>query len=104
MFVKVKIHGKPICAMVDSGTTHNYLTSAEVERLGFMLEKGVGRVKAINSAAQPIAGVAKSVLIKVGSFEGKTNLSVVVMDDFKLILRLDFLRYTRTAVLPHLIH
>ncbi|KAL0409135.1 UNVERIFIED_CONTAM: hypothetical protein Sradi_1847900 [Sesamum radiatum] len=51
--------------------------------------------------AQPIAGVAKSVLIKVGPFEGKTNLSAVVMDDFKLILGLDFLRDTRTAVLPH---
>ncbi|KAL0451424.1 UNVERIFIED_CONTAM: hypothetical protein Slati_1120500 [Sesamum latifolium] len=61
----------------------------------------VGRVKAINSAAQPTAGVAKSVLIKVGAYEGKTNLSVVVMDDFKLILELEFLRDTRTAVLPH---
>ncbi|KAL0378712.1 UNVERIFIED_CONTAM: hypothetical protein Sradi_3176700 [Sesamum radiatum] len=101
MFVDVKIHGKPIRAMVDTGATHNYLASAEVERLGLVVEKGVGRVKAINSAAQPIAGVAKSVLIKVGLFEGKTNLSVVVMDDFKLILGLDFLRDTRTAVLPH---
>ncbi|KAL0385689.1 UNVERIFIED_CONTAM: hypothetical protein Sradi_2963200 [Sesamum radiatum] len=101
MFVDVKIHGKPIRAMVDTGATHNYLASAEVERLGLVLEKGVGRVKAINSAAQPIAGVAKSVLIKVGPFEGKTNLSVVVMDDFKLILGLDFLWDTRTAVLPH---
>ncbi|KAL0293482.1 UNVERIFIED_CONTAM: Transposon Tf2-12 polyprotein [Sesamum radiatum] len=64
MFVDVKIHGKPIRAMVDTGATHNYLASAEVERLGLVLEKGVGRVKAINSAAQPIAGVAKSVLIK----------------------------------------
>ncbi|KAL0381911.1 UNVERIFIED_CONTAM: RNA-directed DNA polymerase [Sesamum latifolium] len=87
--------------MIDTGATHNYLASAEVERLGLVLEKGVGRVKAINSAAQPIAGVAKSVLIKVGPFEGKTNLSVVVMDDFKLILGLEFLRDTRTAVLPH---
>ncbi|KAL0368712.1 UNVERIFIED_CONTAM: RNA-directed DNA polymerase [Sesamum calycinum] len=64
MFVDVKIHGKPVRAMIDTGATHNYLASAEVERLGLVLEKGVGRVKAINSAAQPIAGVAKSVLIK----------------------------------------
>ncbi|KAL0381352.1 UNVERIFIED_CONTAM: hypothetical protein Sangu_0199500 [Sesamum angustifolium] len=81
MFVDVKIHGKPIRAMIDTG----------VERLGLVLENGVGRVKAIDSAAQPIAGVAKSVLIKVGPFEGKTNLSVMVMDDFKLILGLEFL-------------
>ncbi|KAL0463296.1 UNVERIFIED_CONTAM: Retrovirus-related Pol polyprotein from transposon [Sesamum latifolium] len=101
MFVDVKIHGKTIRAMIDTGATHNYLASAEVERLRFVLEKGVGRVKAINSDAQPIAGVAKSVLINVGAYEGKTNLSVVVMNDFKLILGLDFLRDTRTAVLPH---
>ncbi|KAL0345846.1 UNVERIFIED_CONTAM: hypothetical protein Sradi_4415900 [Sesamum radiatum] len=90
MFVDVKIHGKPIRAMIDTESTHNYLASAEVERLGLVLEKGVGRVKAINSAAQPSAGVAKSVLIKVGPFEGKTNLSVVVMDDFNLILVHEF--------------
>ncbi|KAL0408150.1 UNVERIFIED_CONTAM: Retrovirus-related Pol polyprotein from transposon opus [Sesamum radiatum] len=66
MFVDVKIHGKPIRAMVDTGATHNYLASAEIERLGLVLEKGVGRVKAINSAAQSIVGVAKSVLIKTG--------------------------------------
>ncbi|KAL2225571.1 UNVERIFIED_CONTAM: hypothetical protein Sindi_2934500, partial [Sesamum indicum] len=64
MFVDVKIHGKPIRAMIDTGASHNYLASAEVARLGLVLEKGVGRVKAINSAAQPIAGVAKSVQIK----------------------------------------
>ncbi|KAL0395006.1 UNVERIFIED_CONTAM: Retrovirus-related Pol polyprotein from transposon [Sesamum latifolium] len=87
--------------MINTGATHNYLARAEVERLGLVLEKGVGQVKAINSAAQSIAGVAKSVLIKVGPYEGKTNLSVVVREDFKLILGLDFLQNTRTAVLPH---
>ncbi|KAL0292418.1 UNVERIFIED_CONTAM: hypothetical protein Sradi_6988900 [Sesamum radiatum] len=101
MFVDVKIHGNPIRAMIDTGGTHNYLTSTEIERLGLVLEKGVGRVKAINSAAQPIDGVAKSVLIKVGPFEGKTNLSIIVMDDFKLILGVEFLRDTRTVVFLH---
>ncbi|KAL0357978.1 UNVERIFIED_CONTAM: hypothetical protein Scaly_1483500 [Sesamum calycinum] len=43
MFVDVKIHGKPVRAMIDTGATHNYLASAEVERLGLVLEKGVGR-------------------------------------------------------------
>ncbi|KAL0378936.1 UNVERIFIED_CONTAM: hypothetical protein Sradi_3199100 [Sesamum radiatum] len=42
MFVDVKIYGKPIRAMVDTGATHNYLASAKVERLGLVLEKGVG--------------------------------------------------------------
>ncbi|KAL0373920.1 UNVERIFIED_CONTAM: hypothetical protein Sradi_3307700 [Sesamum radiatum] len=84
MFVDVKIHGKPIRAMVDTGATYEYLASVEVERLGLVLEKGVGRVKAINSTAQPIPGVDNSVLTKVGSSEGKTNLSVMFEKECKL--------------------
>lgn len=37
----------------------------------------------------------------MGPFEEKTKLSVIIMDDFKLILGLNFLRDTNTAVLLH---
>ncbi|KAK2966313.1 hypothetical protein RJ640_018124 [Escallonia rubra] len=100
MYVDIKVNGKAIRAMVDTGATHNYISSTEVERLGLTLEKGCGRVKAINSAAQPVAGIARSVLIKIGPYEGRNNFSVVIMDDFKLILGLEFLRDTKTTVMP----
>ncbi|KAK2988654.1 hypothetical protein RJ640_008994 [Escallonia rubra] len=100
MYVDIKVNGKAIRAMVDTGATHNYISSTEVERLGLTLEKGCRRVKAINSAAQPVAGIARSVLIKIGPYEGRTNFSVVIMDDFKLILGLEFLRDTKTTVMP----
>ncbi|KAK3003091.1 hypothetical protein RJ639_018592 [Escallonia herrerae] len=100
MYVDIKVNGKAIRAMVDTGATHNYISSTEVERLGLTLEKGCGRVKAINSASQPVAGIARSVLIKIGPYEGRTNFSVVIMDDFKLILGLEFLRDTKTTVMP----
>ncbi|KAK2981125.1 hypothetical protein RJ640_016294 [Escallonia rubra] len=100
MYVDIKVNGKAIRAMVDTGATHNYISSTEVERLSLTLEKGCGRVKAINSAAQPVAGIARSVLIKIGPYEGRTNFSVVIMDDFKLILGLEFLRDTKTTVMP----
>ncbi|KAK3029581.1 hypothetical protein RJ639_038332 [Escallonia herrerae] len=66
MYVDINVTGKAIRAMVDTEATHNYISSTEVERLGLTLEKGWGRVKAINSAAQPVAGIARSVLIKIG--------------------------------------
>ncbi|KAK2983048.1 hypothetical protein RJ640_001865 [Escallonia rubra] len=100
MYVAIKVNGKAIRAMVDTGATHNYISSTEVERLGLTLEKRYGRVKAINSVAQPIAGIARSVLIKIGPYEGRTNFSVVTVDDFKLILGLEFLRDTKTTVMP----
>ncbi|KAK3031323.1 hypothetical protein RJ639_035229 [Escallonia herrerae] len=100
MYVDIKVNGKAIRAMVDTGATHNYISSTEVKRLGLTLEKGCGRVKVINSAAQPVAGIERSVLIKIGPYEGRTNFSVVIMDDFKLILGLEFLRDTNTTVMP----
>ncbi|KAK3003757.1 hypothetical protein RJ639_018386 [Escallonia herrerae] len=100
MYVDIKVNGKAIRAMVDTGATHNYISSTEVERLGLTLEKGCGQVKAINSAAQPVAGIVRSVLIKIGPYEGRTNFSVVIMDDFKLILGLEFLHDTKTTVMP----
>ncbi|KAK3021489.1 hypothetical protein RJ639_045872 [Escallonia herrerae] len=100
MYVDIKVNRKAIRAMVDTGATHNYISSTEVERLGLTLEKGYGRVKAINFAAQPVAGISRSVLIKIGPYEGRTNFSVVIMDDFKLILGLEFLRDTKTTVMP----
>ena len=51
LFVDLLVNGKPVRAMVDTGATHNYLATTEVERLGLVLEKGVGKVKAINSTA-----------------------------------------------------
>ncbi|KAK3000522.1 hypothetical protein RJ639_020946 [Escallonia herrerae] len=62
MYVDIKVNGKAIRAMVDTGATHNYISSTEVERLGLTLEKGCGRVKAINSTAQPVAGIARSAM------------------------------------------
>ncbi|KAK3028527.1 hypothetical protein RJ639_038595 [Escallonia herrerae] len=100
MYVDIKVNRKAIRAMVDTGATHNYISSTKVERLGLTLEKGCGRVKAINSATQPVAGIARSVLIKIGPYEGRTNFSVVIMDDFKLILGLEFLRDTKITVMP----
>ncbi|KAK2982360.1 hypothetical protein RJ640_001688 [Escallonia rubra] len=100
MYVDIKVNRKAIRAIVDTGATHNYIFSTKVETLYLTLEKGCGRVKAINFAAQPVAGIARSVLIKIGPYEGRPNFSVVIMDDFKLILGLEFLRDTKTTVMP----
>ncbi|KAK3031129.1 hypothetical protein RJ639_035127 [Escallonia herrerae] len=98
MYVDIKVNEKVIRAMVHTGTTYNYISSTKVERLRLTLEKRYGRVKAINFAAQPVAGITRSVLIKIGPYEGRTNFLVIIMDDFKLILRLAFLRDTGDAV------
>nr|XP_009766479.1 PREDICTED: uncharacterized protein LOC104217845 [Nicotiana sylvestris] len=100
MFVEMKVNGKPIQAMMDTGATHNYLASTQVERLGLIVGKCRGRVKASNSPPQPVGGIAKEVPVKLGPYEGKFNLRVVIIDDFELIVGLEFLRQTNTMHVP----
>ena len=87
--------------MVDNGASHNYLASSEVARLGLMLEKATGRVKAINSAAQPLVGVVKECTVRAGAFITTMDVHVLEMDDFGLILGMDFLRESRITIFSH---
>ncbi|XP_070021886.1 uncharacterized protein [Nicotiana sylvestris] len=96
IFIEMKVNGKPIRAMIDIGATHNYLASTQVELLGLVVEKGRGRVKVINSPPQLVGGIAKEILVKLGPYEGKFNLRVVIIDDSELIVELKFLRQTNT--------
>ncbi|KAL2486501.1 Uncharacterized protein Adt_31257 [Abeliophyllum distichum] len=85
MYIDMKINRKSIKVMIDTGATQNYFASPEVEGFGLVPKKSSGKIKAINSVTQPIAGVSKFVLIKFVPSKERTNLSIVQMDDFKLI-------------------
>ncbi|XP_078434201.1 uncharacterized protein LOC144705415 [Wolffia australiana] len=50
--------------MVDTGATHNVLAEKEAKKLGLKLSPSVGKIKAINSEARDIVGVAKGVLLQ----------------------------------------
>ncbi|XP_070042782.1 uncharacterized protein [Nicotiana tomentosiformis] len=97
----MKVNGKPIRAMIDTGATHNYLASTEVECLAQVVGKGRGRVKAINSPPQPVGEIAKGVPVKFDPYEGKFNLRMVIIDDFELIVGLEFMRQTNTIHVPY---
>ncbi|GJX87503.1 putative retrotransposon gag domain, aspartic peptidase domain protein, partial [Tanacetum coccineum] len=90
-YVKATINGVKVCALVDSGATHNFVAVDEAKRLGINATKGSGTIKAVNSLAKAIHGVAKDVRAKIGEWEGMIDLSVVPMDDFKVVLGLEFL-------------
>ncbi|GJW48836.1 putative nucleotidyltransferase, ribonuclease H [Tanacetum coccineum] len=59
------------------------------------VEATINGVKAVNLKAKPIHGVAKDVWAKIGEWEGTIDLSVVPMDDFKVVLGLEFLDKVR---------
>ncbi|XP_020105553.1 uncharacterized protein LOC109722077 [Ananas comosus] len=100
MYVDIKLNGKTTRVMVDTGATHNFIATGEVERLGLTLRMDGSRMKAVNSKAQPIAGLAKEVPISIGSWTGKANFMSVPLDDFHVILGMEFLQMSRGVPMP----
>ena len=63
MYVELLIGGQKIVALVDSGATHNFISTRETARLGLKLAKDESKLKAVNSQAQETHGLAKNVAI-----------------------------------------
>ena len=77
--------------MVDSGATHNFITEAEARRLRLRWEKDSGRMKVVNSVALPVVGLVKQTVIRLGGWKGPVDFVVVKMDDFDVVLGMEFL-------------
>ena len=102
MYVEVNINGMSAKAMIDIGVTHNFVSKEEARRLKLQTSKEAGWLKAVNSAAKPSQGVARGVTMNIGSWEGKIDLTVAPMDDFKIVIGMDFLRQVRAVPIPFL--
>ncbi|XP_021773341.1 uncharacterized protein LOC110737294 [Chenopodium quinoa] len=102
MYVNALVNGKETRAMVDTGATHNFISEKEAKRLGLKLLPEGGSMKAVNSVAKPIHGVAKKVTMKLGDWSGHVDFTVAPMDDFSLVLGMDFLHFSKAVPMAHL--
>ena len=102
MHVQVLINGIRVKAMAHSGVTHNFVATNEASRLFLKLVDDDNWIKAVNSKAQRIQGIAKDVLLQVGEWKGKCNLLCVPLDYFNLIIGIDFFLKSKAALIPHL--
>ena len=83
--------------MIDSGATHNFIDVPEAERLGLVLTGDISQIKTVNSKAHLVKGVARGVKVKLGDWSGNLNFTAVPLDDFRIVLGIDFLRNARVA-------
>ncbi|KAH9727005.1 hypothetical protein KPL70_008489 [Citrus sinensis] len=100
MYVSIKINGQTIRALIDTGATHNFVSVDEAKRLGLKATKEGGTMKDVNSPAKPIAGIAQGVHITLGTWSGKLDFSIVPMDDFKMVLNMEFFDQVHAFPLP----
>ena len=87
---------------MDNGATHNFVATREATKLGLKLEENTSRIKAVNSKAQKIQGVAKNVPMQIDDWKGTCSLLCVPLEDFDLIFGVDFLLRAKVALIPHL--
>ncbi|KAK2973918.1 hypothetical protein RJ640_019433 [Escallonia rubra] len=92
LYMEAKLNGKPAHVLMDTGATHNFITMGEAERLGLNVVDGGGWLKTVNAEAKPLQGTIRRVEMCLGKWKGFVNFSVAQMDDFKVVLGLDFLR------------
>ncbi|KAM2106330.1 hypothetical protein ACFX1X_015700 [Malus domestica] len=100
LFVDVKTGDKTTRVLVDTGATHNFMTSEEATRLGLRVTKEPGSVKTVNSAATPIVGVARNVHVDIGTWKGTIDFTVVKMDDYGVVIGLEFMDKVRAFPIP----
>ncbi|TYK27683.1 uncharacterized protein E5676_scaffold225G00120 [Cucumis melo var. makuwa] len=86
--------------MVDSGATHNFITEANARRLRLRWERNSEKMKAVNSIALPIVGLVKRTMIKLGGWKGPVDFVVVKMDDFDVVLGMEFLLEHQVILMP----
>ncbi|KAA0041498.1 uncharacterized protein E5676_scaffold205G001550 [Cucumis melo var. makuwa] len=101
MYVDTWINQKPTeSTMVDSGATHNFITEAEAKRLNLRWENDAERMKVVNSAALPIIGLVKRTMIRLGGWSGLVDFVVVKIDDFDVVLAMEFLLEHQVIPMP----
>ncbi|KAI3454911.1 hypothetical protein Pfo_011574 [Paulownia fortunei] len=100
MYMEAYLSGKSTRSLVDTGATHNFIIKEEANRLGLRWRKGEGWLKMVNAKAQPLNGVVKNVELRLGTWKGQVDFSVAPMDDFKVVLGMDFLRKVTAIPMP----
>ena len=100
MYVEAKVCNFDTRALVDTGASHNFVEVKEAKRLGLQFEEEQGWIKAVNSDARPIYGVARDVRLQIGEWCGQVDFSVVPMDDYPIVLGMEFLDGVRAFPIP----
>ncbi|XP_068655759.1 uncharacterized protein [Aristolochia californica] len=100
-FISLTLAGHTVRAVVDIGTIHNFLSEEDARRLNIRGEKDGSKMKAVNSAACEVHGIAKNVPVEIGKWVGFLNFTIVVMDDFNVILGMKFFTVCKAFVMPH---
>ncbi|KAL2923900.1 Retrovirus-related Pol polyprotein from transposon 17.6 [Bienertia sinuspersici] len=102
MYCKVRLDGKDLMAMFDTGASHNFIKESVARKLGLTAKPTTHTMKAVNSAAVTSVGLVRDANLEIGSWKGRVDLLAVAMDDYDLVLGIKFFKKAKAYVAPHL--
>lgn len=88
-------------AMMDSNAFYTFVAKKMVPQLSFDLVESSLRMKAVNFEVRLVKG-ASNVSLVLGSWHGTYNLTVIPLNNFDVILGMDFMLGAKPSVIPYL--
>ena len=93
MFLPASVHGHRLVALLDSGSTHNFINADLLRRLHLSTAPHpTMRVLVANGDRVPCEGVARGVSLAIGTEEFTISCYGISLGGFDLILGVEFLR------------
>lgn len=101
MFTDVRINGQQVRAMIGTGATDIFMPESKAKELKLALRKGSKSFKTVNSKEIPTIGVVRDMELQLGQWVGKETIKVIPLDDYDLVLGIDFLDRNKAVLFLH---
>jgi hypothetical protein len=100
-FVDVMVSGVKVAALVDTRSTHNFISERNATSLHCKTKGSMATFKVVNSEMKPMTAVALLEPLRVGSWFGTWDVMVNLLDDHAMILGKEFLKHAKAVPVPH---
>ena len=102
MYVDVQVNGIGVKALVDTGATHTCVASSVAATLGLTIEAYDSLVTFLNGTNHWVEGIIRFCPLKMGEWVGCCDLIVMHLQDFEMIIGMDFLKQAEVSIMLYL--
>ena len=96
------VGGADILTMVDSRASHNSMSEDTARRIGLKFVPAKAQIKTVNSPPIEILRIAEKVDTTLGEWTGKVDFTIVRIDDYEVVLGMEFMKQFEAMVVQHL--
>ncbi|EOY02880.1 Uncharacterized protein TCM_017282 [Theobroma cacao] len=101
IYADMVVAGQQVEALVDMGVSDLFVSEQGAVKLGLKADSAGGWVKTVNSKWVRTKGIAKGIDVQLGEWHWTEDIEVIQMDDYKVVMGLDFLERIQAFLVPH---